>query len=95
MTATGRFPGKVVFITGAARGQGRSEAVRFATEGADVIAVDACTDFASTPYPGATEADLAETVRLVEQTGRCRTRLPSPRTSPPWSPGCARTRRSI
>ncbi|EOM77487.1 mycofactocin-coupled SDR family oxidoreductase [Rhodococcus rhodnii] len=64
-----RFAGKVAFVTGAARGQGRSEAVRFAEEGADLIVLDACTDFASTSYPGATEDDLAETVRLVEKVG--------------------------
>ncbi|WP_446222687.1 mycofactocin-coupled SDR family oxidoreductase [Nocardia sp. IBHARD005] len=66
---TRRFDGKVVFITGAARGQGRAEAVRFAEEGADVIAIDACAEFASTTYAGATEADLAETVKLVEAAG--------------------------
>lgn len=65
-----RFEGKVVFVTGAARGQGRAEAVRFAQEGADVIAIDACAEFASTSYPGATEDDLAQTVKLVEATGR-------------------------
>lgn len=65
-----RYNGKVVFITGAARGQGRAEAVRFASEGADVIAIDACADFASTAYPGATREDLAETIRLVEAAGR-------------------------
>lgn len=65
-----RYTGKVVFITGAARGQGRAEAVRFASEGADVIAIDACAEFASTAYPGATREDLAETVRLVEALGR-------------------------
>ncbi|MFF0817082.1 mycofactocin-coupled SDR family oxidoreductase [Rhodococcus sp. NPDC003318] len=65
-----RFDGKVAFITGAARGQGRAEAVKFASEGADVIALDACAKFASTPYDGATEEDLAETVRLVEEQGR-------------------------
>ncbi|MFC6012228.1 mycofactocin-coupled SDR family oxidoreductase [Nocardia lasii] len=64
-----RFEGKVAFVTGAARGQGRAEAVRFAEEGAAVIAIDACAEFASTSYPGATEADLAETVRLVEAAG--------------------------
>ncbi|MGS2804731.1 mycofactocin-coupled SDR family oxidoreductase [Nocardia sp. MW-W600-9] len=66
---TRRYEGKVVFITGAARGQGRAEAIRFAEEGADIIAIDACVDFASTSYPGATEDDLAETVRLVEAAG--------------------------
>ncbi|MFD4182519.1 mycofactocin-coupled SDR family oxidoreductase [Rhodococcus sp. NPDC058514] len=65
-----RFEGKVAFITGAARGQGRAEAVKFAEGGADIIALDACIDFASTPYAGATEEDLAETVRLVEEQGR-------------------------
>ncbi len=68
-TTEGRFAGKVAFITGAARGQGRAEAVKFAREGADIIAVDICADFASTPYPGATRADLDETVRLVEEAG--------------------------
>ncbi|ROO85662.1 (+)-trans-carveol dehydrogenase [Actinocorallia herbida] len=66
----GRMEGKVAFITGAARGQGRSHAVRFAEEGADIIAVDLCEDIASVPYPLATEEDLKETVRLVEATGR-------------------------
>ncbi|AHK29667.1 2-hydroxycyclohexanecarboxyl-CoA dehydrogenase [Rhodococcus opacus PD630] len=70
MTSPDRFENKVVFVTGAARGQGRAEAVRFASEGADVIAIDACTEFASTAYPGATRDDLAETVRLVESRGR-------------------------
>ncbi|WP_347955412.1 mycofactocin-coupled SDR family oxidoreductase [Gordonia aichiensis] len=70
MTSPARFTDKVAFITGAARGQGRAEALRFASEGADIIALDACTEFDSTPYPGATDADLAETVRLVEATGR-------------------------
>jgi len=62
----------VAFITGAARGQGRSHAVRLAEEGADVIAVDLCDDMDSVRpyYPGATEADLAETVRQVEALGR-------------------------
>ncbi|MFC9659201.1 mycofactocin-coupled SDR family oxidoreductase [Nocardia sp. NPDC127606] len=69
MGMTRRFEGKVVFVTGAARGQGRAEAVRFAEEGADVIAIDACAEFASTSYAGATEADLAETVKLVEAAG--------------------------
>ncbi|MFF3567606.1 mycofactocin-coupled SDR family oxidoreductase [Nocardia jiangxiensis] len=65
-----RFQGKVVFITGAARGQGRAEAVRFAAEGADIIALDICEDLPTTVYPGATEEDLAETARLVEKQGR-------------------------
>ncbi|SNT05781.1 mycofactocin-coupled SDR family oxidoreductase [Rhodococcoides kyotonense] len=65
-----RFENKVAFITGAARGQGRAEAVRLASEGADIIAVDVCTDFASTSYPGSTPADLAETVAAVEALDR-------------------------
>jgi len=66
----GRMEGKVALVTGAARGQGRSHAVRLAQEGADVIAVDVCAQIASVPYPMATEADLAETARLVEQLDR-------------------------
>ncbi len=65
----GRVAGKVAFITGAARGQGRSHAVRLAREGADIICVDICADVKSIPYPLATPGDLAETARLVEQTG--------------------------
>lgn len=65
-----RLTGKVAFITGAARGQGRAEAVRLAAEGADIIAVDVCADAATTAYPGATEADLAETAKLVEGLDR-------------------------
>src|SRR3954452_16621032 len=66
----GRFDGKVAFITGAARGQGRSHAVRLAGEGADVIAVDRCADIPTVAYDLATPADLAETVRLVQAHGR-------------------------
>jgi NAD(P)-dependent dehydrogenase (short-subunit alcohol dehydrogenase family) len=65
-----RFEGKVAFITGAARGQGRAEAVRLAAEGADIIALDVCADLATTTYPGPSPADLAETARLVEQHDR-------------------------
>src|SRR6476620_2928539 len=61
--------GKVAFITGAARGQGRAEAVRLASDGANVIAVDICDQIASVPYPMATPDDLAQTVKLVEETG--------------------------
>jgi SDR family mycofactocin-dependent oxidoreductase len=67
--STGRVAGKVALITGAARGQGRSHAVRLAAEGADIIGIDLCTDVGSIPYPLATPDDLAETVRLVEATG--------------------------
>lgn len=66
---TRRFEDKVVFITGAARGQGREHAVRFAAEGARIIGVDVCEDQPATPYPLATEEDLAETVRRVEEAG--------------------------
>ncbi|OBF52059.1 mycofactocin-coupled SDR family oxidoreductase [Mycolicibacterium monacense] len=61
--------GKVAFITGAARGQGRAHAVRLASDGADIIAVDLCDQIASVPYPLATPDDLAATVKLVEETG--------------------------
>ncbi len=67
---TGRLEGKVAFITGAARGQGRSHAVRMAREGADIIAVDICKQIDSNPYPLATEEDLDETRRLVEELDR-------------------------
>ncbi len=67
---TGRLEGKVAFITGAARGQGRSHAVRMAEEGADIIAVDICAQIESNPYPLATPEDLDETRNLVEKTGR-------------------------
>jgi SDR family mycofactocin-dependent oxidoreductase len=65
-----RFEGKVVVVTGAARGQGRSHAVRLAREGADVIALDICHDIDTVAYDLATPADLAETARLVEEHGR-------------------------
>ena len=65
-----QFDGKVAFITGAARGQGQSHAVRFAEEGADIIAVDLCAQIDGVAYPMATPADLEETVNLVEKTGR-------------------------
>jgi NAD(P)-dependent dehydrogenase (short-subunit alcohol dehydrogenase family) len=65
-----RFAGRVAFITGAARGQGRAHAVRFAEEGADILAVDLCRQMPSVAYPMATPEDLAETVELVHKTGR-------------------------
>ena len=65
-----RLEGKVAVITGAARGQGRAHAVRFAQEGADVIALDLCEQIESNPYPLATPEDLAETQSLVEKLGR-------------------------
>ncbi len=64
-----RFEGKVVFITGVARGQGRNHAIRFAQEGARIIGVDLCHDLEHAPYPLSTPEDLAETVRLVEAAG--------------------------
>jgi SDR family mycofactocin-dependent oxidoreductase len=66
----GQFDGRVVFVTGAARGQGRSHAVRFAEEGADVIALDLCGQIDSVAYPMSMREDLDETVNLVEKTGR-------------------------
>ena len=66
----GRVAGKVAFITGAARGQGRAHAIRLAEEGADIIAIDICRDYATVDYPLATEADLAETVKAVEALDR-------------------------
>lgn len=66
----GLLDGKVAFVTGAARGQGRSHAVRLAQEGADIIAVDACATPAWLSYPLATEDDLAETAKEVEALGR-------------------------
>jgi SDR family mycofactocin-dependent oxidoreductase len=66
----GQLDGKVAFITGAGRGQGRSHAVRLAEQGADIVAVDICADLAEVSYPLATAADLAETAALVEKEGR-------------------------
>lgn len=66
----GRVTGKVALVTGAARGQGRSHAVRLAEEGAEIIAIDACSPVESAPYPMASAEDLAETTRLVEAHGR-------------------------
>ncbi|CDO89887.1 3-ketoacyl-ACP reductase [Mycobacterium triplex] len=67
----GKLEGRVAFITGAARGQGRAHAVRMAAEGADIIAVDIAGKLPNcVPYDPATEEDLAETVRLVEETNR-------------------------
>ena len=65
-----RVAGKVALVTGAARGQGRADAVRLAEEGADIIVVDVCAPLPSVAYDSATPEDLAETVRLVEKTGR-------------------------
>jgi SDR family mycofactocin-dependent oxidoreductase len=66
----GQLDGMVAFITGAARGQGRSHALLFAEEGADIIGLDICEQVGSVAPPMSTQADLDETVALVEKTGR-------------------------
>jgi SDR family mycofactocin-dependent oxidoreductase len=66
----GKLEGKVAFITGAARGQGRSHAIRLAEEDADIIAVDILHDYDTVGYGMSTEADLAETVKAVEALDR-------------------------
>jgi NAD(P)-dependent dehydrogenase (short-subunit alcohol dehydrogenase family) len=66
----GLVEGKVALVTGAARGQGRAEAVRLAEEGADIIAVDICEPVETIPYEGATLEDLEETAALVRKHGR-------------------------
>jgi (+)-trans-carveol dehydrogenase len=66
----GRVEGKVAFVTGVARGQGRSHAVRLAQEGADIIGIDICSDIDTVSYPGATQEDLKETARMVEALDR-------------------------
>jgi (+)-trans-carveol dehydrogenase len=70
MQVMGKLEGKVAFITGAARGQGRSHAITLAREGADIIAVDIAKQVDSVAYPMATPDDLAETVRQVEALDR-------------------------
>ena len=65
-----RVTGKVAFITGAGRGQGRSHALRLAEEGADIIAVDICRNYDSIGYPMASADDLAQTVKGVEALGQ-------------------------
>ncbi|CAM4270438.1 (-)-trans-carveol dehydrogenase [Mycobacterium basiliense] len=65
----GPLSGRVAFITGAARGQGRAHAVRLAGAGANVIAVDLCEQIDSVPYPLGTADDLALTAKLVADTG--------------------------
>ncbi|BBZ31677.1 mycofactocin-coupled SDR family oxidoreductase [Mycolicibacterium confluentis] len=66
----GRVDGKIALVTGAARGQGRSHAVRLAEEGADIIAVDICRGFPDSTAPAATVEDLAETAGLIKDLGR-------------------------
>jgi SDR family mycofactocin-dependent oxidoreductase len=67
---TGRVEGKVAFITGAARGQGRAHAVKLASEGADIIGLDICAQVDSVDYAMSTPDDLEETIELVEKQGR-------------------------
>lgn len=66
----GRVEGKVAFVTGAARGQGRSHVLRLAEEGADIIAIDICRQMDSVHYPMATTEDLQQTVKEVEALDR-------------------------
>ena len=66
----GRLSGKVALITGGARGQGRSHAVTFAREGADIFTCDLVSQVASVPYPMSVPDDLNETVKLVEEQDR-------------------------
>lgn len=66
----GQLDGQVAFITGVARGQGRSHALTLATEGADIIGLDLCGEIDSTTYSGATLVDLEETERLIKEAGR-------------------------
>ncbi|MBB5160574.1 mycofactocin-coupled SDR family oxidoreductase [Mycobacterium sp. AZCC_0083] len=66
----GKLDGKVAFITGAGRGQGRAHAVRLAADGADIIGLDICADVDSIDYPQSRPEDLDETARLVEKEGR-------------------------
>src|SRR5260370_16208143 len=89
---TDRVVGKVVLITGAARGQGRSHAIHLAREGADIIAVDYCTSFDTISYPMATPADLAQTAKEVEALDRRRARAPLAAVRPAALPprGCSR-----
>lgn len=65
----GLVEGKVAVISGVARGQGRSHAVRLAREGANIIGLDICEDISTMTYPNASKADLDETVSLVEAEG--------------------------
>jgi len=66
---TKSLEGRVAFITGVARGQGRAHAVRLASEGVNIVGVDICEDIPSMTYPNANDADLNDTIRLVEKEG--------------------------
>jgi SDR family mycofactocin-dependent oxidoreductase len=65
-----KLPGKVAFISGIARGQGRAHAIRLAREGADIIGFDICEQMATVPYAMSTRTDLEETIKLVEGENR-------------------------
>jgi SDR family mycofactocin-dependent oxidoreductase len=65
----GRFDGKVAYITGAARGQGRAHAIRLAGDGATIVGVDLCEQIGTVDYPMSTRDDLDQTAKLVEQVG--------------------------
>src|SRR6266581_9144485 len=67
---TGRVAGKVAFITGIARGQGRAHAIKLASEGADIVGIDICDQLDTVDYPMSTPDDLQETIKLVEETGQ-------------------------
>lgn len=69
MAPQGKLDGRTVLISGMARGQGRSHAVRSAAEGANIVGFDICADIESVPYPLATADDLAETQKLVREAG--------------------------
>ena len=69
-SVTGKLEGRVALVTGAARGQGRAEAILLASEGADIIAIDVCGDLPDVNYPLGTAQDMAETMRSVEAHDR-------------------------
>ena len=71
-----RLLGKVAWISGGARGQGRAIAVKFASEGADIVVSDVCAQLENVPYPMSDDSDMLETKRLVEASGRrCLTKV--------------------
>ena len=79
----GRVAGKVAFVTGAARGQGRSHAIRLVEEGADIIAVDVLQDYETVSYSMGSEQNLADTVTAVTAVGRKIIARPRSVTPPP------------
>lgn len=84
--AMGRVTGKVVLVSGAARGQGRSHARMLAAKGADIIRVDNCADIETNEYPLARSEDLDETARLVEKEGPARVHRDQSRSRRIWPP---------